>query len=115
MEQTTSVEPRRIAAGDPLLGLYLLENSGGRGYRLCDVGDSLILRENGRVVGSVWKGSQTSGSVWRNGECIGEYSFNNGEYMVVPVVQGFLNRRGVLQTHPLEFLMDAELRGNGTA
>ena len=95
----------QVIAADPISGVYLLRTGKGKDFTVCGSGPRLFLREGHRQIGSIMRSSLGSGSVWLNGTCIGEYSFVNEEYEVIPIREGLLELTCTERIHPINFLI----------
>lgn len=101
-DSTVKIE---MASEDPITDAYSIKTESGKHYTLSGIGHKLILRDGNREVGAIVRASRASGSVWRNGQCVGEYSRINCEYRVVPIENGFLLPDEALFIHPVAFLV----------
>jgi hypothetical protein len=95
-------------SGDVLVGDYALSFE-GRTFRVeRREGITYVLDEQGRnALGTVRPATPASGSVWNNGDCIGEYYLEHGEYVVTPMRDGFRQPDEKVKSHPILFLLRA--------
>lgn len=105
MKEEYTVIDGTIAAEDPITEECSLKTISGKRYRLFGSGQRILIREKDIEIGLVMRSSTWSGSLWKNGQCIGEYSLVNGKYKVVPMVNGFLEPEATQHAHPIDFLL----------
>jgi len=95
----------QIVAADPVSGVWLFRTPAGKQYKVYGLGFKLLIEQGEREIGKIVRTSGWCGSVWRNGECIGEYSRVSGKYIVTPIREGLLELDNVRQIHPIDFLI----------
>jgi len=97
---------REIEVNDPLLDKYTITTTKGKVYSFEREGRQFFLRDGEKTIGRIVQEESHSGSIWDEKECIGDYDFRKGEYIVTPHVEGSLRVQKERDTHPLEFLFD---------
>jgi len=107
---TVSLKNGTIVACDPVAQRYSLATSDGESYSLRDQGDELRLERQQKKVGAIVRGSRSSGSIWINGQCIGEYALADDNYRVIPIKNGFREPGEMVHIHPVDFLIEHERR-----
>jgi hypothetical protein len=95
----------QILAADPISGMCLLRTPEGKEYKVSGLGSKLLLQQGQKEIGTIVRTSVWSGSVWINGDCIGEYSRVSGEYIVTPIREGLLELDNMRHVHPIDFLV----------
>jgi len=94
-----------ISAADPISQTYFLEESPGKNYTLTGKGKKLFIECKNDEIGVIVRSSLWSGSIWRNGQCIGEYCLTNDRYRIVPLENGLLAPERIKMMHPVDYLI----------
>jgi len=97
-----------ISAADPISQTYFLEESTGKNYTLKGKGQKLFLEYEDKEIGVIIRSSLWSGSIWRSGQCIGEYCLLGDSYRIVPIENGLLSPEQTKMMNPVDYLIQME-------
>ncbi len=85
----------------------------GRSFKIAWVRDCIVVHEcpENRLVGFVRRGSDTSGAIWLDGECVADYSVAQpGQYNVTAIKDTFRLPESAVESDPVLYLLDAAQR-----
>ncbi len=81
----------------------------GRNFVVRRYGETTYVfdEEGKKILGTIRPGGSSGGSIWRDGDCVGEYYLVEREYYVVPIEDGFRQPEKKVKVHPVDFLVRA--------
>lgn len=82
-------------------------------FRIAVSGNRIdVLAPEGDVLGTIRKGSSSTGAIWSYGSCVGEYRIEQGRYLVTEIQDGFLSVAQPISVDPLAYLLSSVMQAS---